>query len=93
HQVEVDQVERLTSFKKRRNIDEVNRALDAIRAACRGQRSELRALEGGTNMAGAVHATNVMPALVNGALANCTMGEMVQAMADIYGRYSGGPEW
>jgi methylmalonyl-CoA mutase N-terminal domain/subunit len=93
HQVEVDQVERLTSFKKRRNIDEVNRALDAIRAACRGQRSELRMLEGGTNMAGAVHATNVMPALVNGALANCTMGEMVQAMADIYGRYSGGPEW
>ncbi|MCA9288652.1 MAG: hypothetical protein KDA05_08710, partial [Phycisphaerales bacterium] len=36
---------------------------------------------------------NVMPALVAGALANCTLGEMVQAMADIYGRYSGGPEW
>lgn len=36
---------------------------------------------------------NVMPTLVDGALANCTLGEMVQAMADIYGRYSGGPEW
>lgn len=36
---------------------------------------------------------NVMPALVNGALANCTLGEMVQAMADVYGRYTGGPEW
>ncbi|MEM9065130.1 MAG: methylmalonyl-CoA mutase family protein [Planctomycetota bacterium] len=36
---------------------------------------------------------NVMPALVDGALANCTLGEMVQAMADIYGRYAGGPEW
>jgi methylmalonyl-CoA mutase, N-terminal domain len=36
---------------------------------------------------------NVMPALVEGALANCTLGEMVQAMADIYGRYTGGPEW
>ena len=36
---------------------------------------------------------NVMPALVDGALANCTLGEMVQALADIYGRYSGGPEW
>jgi len=23
----------------------------------------------------------------------CTLGEQVQAMADIYGRYSGGPEW
>jgi methylmalonyl-CoA mutase, N-terminal domain len=40
-----------------------------------------------------LHATNVMPALVEGALANCTLGEMVQAMADIYGRYTGGPEW
>ena len=36
---------------------------------------------------------NVMPALIEGSLANCTLGEMVQAMADIYGRYSGGPEW
>jgi hypothetical protein len=34
-----------------------------------------------------------MPSLVNAALHKCTMGEMVQAMADIYGRYSGGPEW
>ncbi|MFO0855749.1 MAG: methylmalonyl-CoA mutase family protein [Phycisphaerales bacterium] len=40
-----------------------------------------------------LHPTNVMPALINAALANCTMGEMTQAMADIYGRYSGGPEW
>jgi methylmalonyl-CoA mutase N-terminal domain/subunit len=36
---------------------------------------------------------NVMPSLVAAAEANCTLGEMVQAMADIYGRYSGGPEW
>jgi methylmalonyl-CoA mutase N-terminal domain/subunit len=36
---------------------------------------------------------NVMPALVDGALAKCTLGEMVQALADVYGRYSGGPEW
>jgi len=36
---------------------------------------------------------NVMPALVDGALANCTLGEMVQAMADIFGHYNGGPEW
>ena len=36
---------------------------------------------------------NVMPALVDGALADCTLGEMVQAMADVYGRYTGGPEW
>ena len=36
---------------------------------------------------------NVMPALIEASLANCTLGEMVQAMADIYGRYNGGPEW
>jgi methylmalonyl-CoA mutase N-terminal domain/subunit len=36
---------------------------------------------------------NAMPALVDGAEAGCTLGEMVQAMADVYGRYSGGPEW
>jgi len=36
---------------------------------------------------------NAMPALVEGAEANCTLGEMVQAMADIYGRYTSGPEW
>jgi len=34
-----------------------------------------------------------MPHLIEGALANATLGEMVQAMADIYGRYAGGPEW
>ena len=36
---------------------------------------------------------NVMQHLVDGALANCTLGEMTQAMADVYGRYAGGPEW
>jgi len=36
---------------------------------------------------------NVMPALVTGALDRCTLGEMVQAMADVFGRYAGGPEW
>ncbi|TVQ59797.1 MAG: methylmalonyl-CoA mutase [Phycisphaerales bacterium] len=36
---------------------------------------------------------NLMPSLVAGAEANCTLGEMVQAMADVYGRYTGGPEW
>jgi methylmalonyl-CoA mutase, N-terminal domain len=36
---------------------------------------------------------NVMPALIDGSLHRCTLGEMVQAMADVYGRYTGGPEW
>ena len=36
---------------------------------------------------------NMMDSLVEGSLARCTLGEMVQAMADVFGRYSGGPEW
>ena len=36
---------------------------------------------------------NLMPALIDGSLARCTLGEMVQAIADVYGRYTGGPEW
>ena len=41
----------------------------------------------------ALQRTLEVPALIDGALANCTLGEMVQALADIYGRYGGGPEW
>jgi methylmalonyl-CoA mutase N-terminal domain/subunit len=74
HEVEEQQCERLSQFKKRRNQDEAQCALEAIRKAAR-------------------HNENVMPALVEGALHNCTLGEMVQAMADVYGRYTGGPEW
>ncbi len=74
HQVEVDQCDRLSTFKKQRDADGVDRALDAVRLACRNDE-------------------NVMPALVDASLANCTLGEMVQAMADVYGRYTGGPEW
>ena len=36
---------------------------------------------------------NLMPALVAGAHGRCTLGEMVNAMADVFGRYTGGPEW
>ena len=36
---------------------------------------------------------NVMDSLVTASLARCTLGEMVQAMADVFGRYGGGPEW
>lgn len=107
--VETEQVDRLAAFKKRRNADHVALALDNIRAACQGRPYTLVNDLPGIGKAGdpiggtanaesrmpnaALHPTNVMPALIDGALANCTLGEMVQAMADIYGRYSGGPEW
>ncbi|MFM9957726.1 MAG: methylmalonyl-CoA mutase [Phycisphaerales bacterium] len=85
HQVEVDQCERLADFKKRRDQKAVNAALERIRAAC--QHGDPEAERAG------MHKHNVMPALVAAAEHNCTLGEMVQAMADVYGRYSGGPEW
>ena len=74
HQVETEQCDRLTKFKKNRNAEDVKRALENVRSAVRSDK-------------------NVMSSLVDGALANCTLGEMVQAMADVYGRYTGGPEW
>lgn len=74
HTVETTQCERLASFKKNRDVDGANAALDTIRATARDD-------------------DNLMPALIDAALANCTLGEMVQAMADVYGRYTSGPEW
>ncbi len=73
-EVETEQVDLLTKFKSARDSAAADRALDAIRNACRNHE-------------------NVMPHLVEGSLANCTLGEMTQAMADIYSRYTGGPEW
>jgi methylmalonyl-CoA mutase N-terminal domain/subunit len=85
HQVETDQCERLSAFKARRDAGAVAAALDRIRETCRTGDPE--------NVKAGLAKDNVMPALVDGALANCTLGEMVQAMADVYGRYTGGPEW
>jgi methylmalonyl-CoA mutase N-terminal domain/subunit len=104
HEVEEQQNTRLADFKRRRDPATVARALDNIRDVCQGRKPKhaLGLLGGPALRAGAgtsdpsalgLHATNVMPALVEGSLANCTLGEMVQAMADIYGRYTGGPEW
>jgi methylmalonyl-CoA mutase N-terminal domain/subunit len=85
HSVETDQVDRLAKFKARRDAAGVKRALDRIRETARKGDPALETQ--------GLNKFNLMPALVDGALANCTLGEMVQAMADVYGRYTGGPEW
>ena len=64
--------------------------LDAFRAA-RDDDQVKRAID--TIRDDARAGKNVMDALVEASLLKCTMGEMIQAMADVYGRYSGGPEW
>jgi hypothetical protein len=90
HDVETTQNARLADFKTRRDAKAVARALDAIRSACQAKpMSTVHFPLAASNL----HLTNVMPALIDAALANCTLGEMVQAMADVYGRYTGGPEW
>jgi len=100
HDVEVNQCDQLAKFKKARDASKVKQALDNIRAACQGKPVPTihdlpcsSSPSAKCQVPSALHPTNVMPALIDGALCGCTMGEMVQAMADIYGRYSGGPEW
>ena len=36
---------------------------------------------------------NVMPALIEAAKADATVGEMMNTMQSVFGRYDGGPEW
>jgi len=36
---------------------------------------------------------NMMPALIAAAKADATVGEMMEAMTDVFGAYDGGPEW
>lgn len=98
HTVETIQVERLSAFKAARNQAAADAALERIRITCRDGDpggTQLEAQEGYAPAAANLNLEphNVMPALINAALAGCTMGEMTQAMADVYGRYGGGPEW
>ena len=83
HQVEILQIPQAVETEQCDRLDGYRRNRDADEAA--------RALDGIRDAARA--GENVMDALVTGSLARCTLGEMVQAMADVYGRYSGGPEW
>jgi len=36
---------------------------------------------------------NVMPSLIDAAKADATVGDMMETMAEVFGRYDGGPEW
>src|SRR5262249_30049916 len=37
--------------------------------------------------------TNLMPALIDAARARCTVGELMNAMADVFGRYDASGRW
>jgi methylmalonyl-CoA mutase N-terminal domain/subunit len=93
--VETEQVDRLTRFKAGRDAGAVEAALERIRATCRDGDPGSQGAAGYPASAAALglHPTNVMPALIHAALCGCTLGEMTQAIADVCGRYGGGPEW
>lgn len=95
HEVETVQCERLAAFKKSRDENKVKRALENIRLVARGESANVKPVDADFYREAASDLTpeNVMPALIDAAHAKCTLGEMVQAMADAYGRYTGGPEW
>ncbi|HRQ75784.1 MAG TPA: methylmalonyl-CoA mutase family protein [Phycisphaerales bacterium] len=95
HEVETVQCERLAQFKKSRDPRKVERALENIRLVARGESAKVNPVDADFYREAASDLTpeNVMPALIDAAHAKCTLGEMVQAMADAYGRYTGGPEW
>jgi methylmalonyl-CoA mutase N-terminal domain/subunit len=82
-QVEILQIPHTVETEQCDRLAKFRRSRDAdgVKRALDAIRSDARA------------GRNVMPALIAGAHARCTLGEMVQALADIYGRYSGGPEW
>jgi len=82
-QVEILQIPHTVETEQCDRLAEFRRRRDAdgVKRALDTIRSDARA------------GSNVMPALIAAAHARCTLGEMVQALADIYGRYSGGPEW
>jgi methylmalonyl-CoA mutase N-terminal domain/subunit len=57
----------------------------------RDQRRHAAALEG--LRAAAKAGENVMPALIEAAKADATVGEMMDTMKTVFGSYDGGPEW
>jgi methylmalonyl-CoA mutase N-terminal domain/subunit len=83
HQVEILQIPHSVETEQCDRLAEFRRTRDGERVKRALDRIRTACRDG----------QNVMPALVDAASDRCTLGEMVQAMADIYGRYSGGPEW
>lgn len=69
---------RLRALKERRGADAALRARHAKALADLGQ----AALDG----------ANVMPALIEASEALATVGEMMDTLQGVYGRYDGGPE-
>jgi len=71
---------KLKALRARRSNDEVRRSLDALRKAA-GQESKA-----GVN--GSVSSANTMPYIVDAVRAYATVGEICEALRDVYGTYT-----
>ena len=81
----------IDTLKIGQETEDVQVARLKLLKADRDQQRHARALQRlGRDAAGGV---NVMPALVDAATADATVGEMMETMKTVFGSYDGGPEW
>src|SRR5512146_151806 len=73
------QADKLRELKKRRNNDEVRRTLDALKKAAAHQP------KAGTN--GNISPVNTMPLILDAVKAYATVGEICDALREVYGTY------
>ena len=76
---------RSTRLRRSRSVrlQKIKASRDAARRARRWPRIERLAAT----------KTNLMPMLLEAAEARCTVGEIVNALADVFGRYDGAAKW
>jgi methylmalonyl-CoA mutase N-terminal domain/subunit len=74
------QTEKLKSLRSRRSSDEVRRALDALKKAAA---QEPKAAANGT-----ISSANTMPHIVDAVRAYATVGEICEALRQVYGTYT-----
>jgi methylmalonyl-CoA mutase N-terminal domain/subunit len=74
------QATKLKALRARRSNDEVSRALDALKKAA--------AQEPKSNSNGGIAPANTMPHIVNAVRAYATVGEICEALRDVYGTYT-----
>ncbi|MGA8618846.1 MAG: methylmalonyl-CoA mutase family protein [Candidatus Sulfotelmatobacter sp.] len=74
------QTAKLKALRARRSNDEVRRSLDALKKAA--------SLEPQASMNGNVSSANTMPYMVDAVRAYATVGEICQALRDVYGTYT-----
>ncbi len=84
---EADRDARSSTIPSRRNSS--RSCAKARRSAMPGRCAAVSTRCGGSRRP----ATNLMPALIEAAQARCTVGEMMNALADVFGRYDGAAKW